>query len=223
MQVHPEFDTATKTWFVRGRKLEASTIRVLLEKLSKSSRKEIIVKDYYTDGQRCPIVDYGRASSILPRPMMTHAKSVHSLNFRRRSAKAGSKSISEERMAEIKSIDDKDIDTTEIPEVGEDFFKKAKLVFPTKSRIKTAGRSTGDMPPEMRAELDNQALDLWAQSYSAQEIAAKLDLKVNYIGATLIPRARRLGDPRAGIRNPLKLVPKPKYNSFSSSSGSVND
>jgi len=39
------------------------------------------------------------------------------------------------RVAEIEAIADKDIDTTDIPEAGEDFFKRAKLILP-KSNIR---------------------------------------------------------------------------------------
>jgi len=35
--------------------------------------------------------------------------------------------ISEKRVAEIAAVADDNIDTSEIPEVGEEFFKKAKL------------------------------------------------------------------------------------------------
>jgi hypothetical protein len=38
--------------------------------------------------------------------------------------------ISKKRSAEIEAIADKDIDTTDVPEAGEAFFKKAKLVLP---------------------------------------------------------------------------------------------
>ena len=38
--------------------------------------------------------------------------------------------ISKERLAEIEAIPDEDIDTSEIPEAGEAFFKNAKLVMP---------------------------------------------------------------------------------------------
>ena len=38
--------------------------------------------------------------------------------------------ISKERAAEIEAIADEDIDTSDIPEAGEEFFKKAKLVMP---------------------------------------------------------------------------------------------
>ena len=39
--------------------------------------------------------------------------------------------ISKQRAAEIEAIAEKDIDTSDIPEVGEEFFKKAKLRLPT--------------------------------------------------------------------------------------------
>ncbi len=38
--------------------------------------------------------------------------------------------ISKERLAEIAAIADRDIDTSDIPEAGEDFFRKARLVLP---------------------------------------------------------------------------------------------
>jgi superfamily II DNA or RNA helicase len=40
--------------------------------------------------------------------------------------------ISKERAAEIEAIAEKDIDTSEIPEAGEEFFRKAKLVLPAR-------------------------------------------------------------------------------------------
>jgi hypothetical protein len=39
--------------------------------------------------------------------------------------------ISEKRLAEIAAIADEDIDTSDIPEAGEEFFKKAKLIAPS--------------------------------------------------------------------------------------------
>ncbi len=50
--------------------------------------------------------------------------------------------ISEKRAAEIEAIAEKDIDTSEIPEAGEEFFSRAKLVLPeqsTSSRHAVAG------------------------------------------------------------------------------------
>src|SRR5205823_9024239 len=38
--------------------------------------------------------------------------------------------ISKKRLAEIAAIADEDIDTSDIPEAGEEFFKKAKLTMP---------------------------------------------------------------------------------------------
>jgi hypothetical protein len=38
--------------------------------------------------------------------------------------------ISKERLAEIAAIPDRDVDTSDIPEAGEDFFRKARLVLP---------------------------------------------------------------------------------------------
>ena len=41
--------------------------------------------------------------------------------------------ISKRRLAEIAAIADEDIDTSDIPEAGEEFFKKAKLIVPSDS------------------------------------------------------------------------------------------
>ena len=38
--------------------------------------------------------------------------------------------ISKKRLAQIEAIKDEDIDLSETPELGEDFFKRAKLVMP---------------------------------------------------------------------------------------------
>src|SRR5260370_17269125 len=55
--------------------------------------------------------------------------------------------ISKKRLAEIAAIADEDMDTSDIPEADEEFFKKAKLVVPAGSAVSTvraeqAGRST---------------------------------------------------------------------------------
>ncbi len=55
--------------------------------------------------------------------------------------------ISKKRLAEIAAIADEDIDTSDIPEADEEFFKKAKLVVPGGSAVSTvraekAGRSS---------------------------------------------------------------------------------
>lgn len=41
--------------------------------------------------------------------------------------RAARRNALKKRVAEIKAIADKDINTTDIPEAGEDFFKKAKV------------------------------------------------------------------------------------------------
>ena len=56
--------------------------------------------------------------------------------------------ISKKRAAEIEAIAENDIDTSDIPEAGEEFFKKAKLVLPgdstsSHSGARAAGSSTG--------------------------------------------------------------------------------
>jgi hypothetical protein len=56
--------------------------------------------------------------------------------------------ISRERLAEIEAIPDEDIDTSDIPEAGGDFFKKAKLVMPGRrpasgTGAEPVGRSAG--------------------------------------------------------------------------------
>src|ERR1700737_2333781 len=48
--------------------------------------------------------------------------------------------ISKKRLAEIAAIADEDIDTSDIPEAGEEFFKKAKLTVPGRSAL--SGAST---------------------------------------------------------------------------------
>ena len=43
-------------------------------------------------------------------------------------------SISKKRLKEIDAIPDSEIDTSDIPELGEDFWKKAKIEFPVKKK-----------------------------------------------------------------------------------------
>ena len=45
--------------------------------------------------------------------------------------------ISKKRLAKIEAIKDEDIDTSDIPELDEDFFKKARLVLPAGVSKKT--------------------------------------------------------------------------------------
>ena len=51
--------------------------------------------------------------------------------------------ISKKRLAEIAAIADEDIDTSDIPEAGEEFFKKAKLRMPGDSARAGAGEEIG--------------------------------------------------------------------------------
>ena len=52
--------------------------------------------------------------------------------------------ISKKRAAEIDAIADEDIDTTDVPEAGEEFFRKAKLVLPFGSASSTGiGQAIG--------------------------------------------------------------------------------
>ena len=57
--------------------------------------------------------------------------------------------ISKERLAEIEAIADEDIDTSEIPEAGEDFFKKARLVAPD-GRLASGAHARVDGAPTGR-------------------------------------------------------------------------
>ena len=41
--VHPEFDTGTRTWFVRGQEFEAPTLALLQEQLG----PQVVIRDYY--------------------------------------------------------------------------------------------------------------------------------------------------------------------------------
>src|SRR5271169_5984956 len=50
-----------------------------------------------------------------------------------------SMTISKQRLAEISAIAEEDIDTSDIPEAGEEFFKKAKLIMPSGSAFSGAG------------------------------------------------------------------------------------
>ena len=43
--------------------------------------------------------------------------------------------ISKERLTEIKAIRDEDIDTSDIPELDDDFFKTGRVVMPAKAKI----------------------------------------------------------------------------------------
>ncbi len=49
-------------------------------------------------------------------------------------------------------------------------------------------------------ELENKILDLWLRGFSAVSIAADVGRKQSYVNSTVIPKARRLGDPRAVFR-----------------------
>jgi uncharacterized protein (DUF4415 family) len=53
--------------------------------------------------------------------------------------------ISKKRLAEIEAMPDQDIDTSDIPEVDEDFFATAKLIMPT---------TTKKVPVSMRVDDD---------------------------------------------------------------------
>ena len=53
--------------------------------------------------------------------------------------------ISKKRLAEIEAIPDQEIDTSDIPEVDEDFFANAKLIMPT---------TTKKVPVSMRVDDD---------------------------------------------------------------------
>jgi len=188
MQVHPEFDPTTRTWFVSGRKPEAPTIDALLGMIAKScriARELVAAKDYYANGERCPSVDYGPAS---PRDICR--PSVIGQKFYK-------KAPTIIPVIATPSVIGSEPRKENIPELENE--SKVRSV---PKRVLTAGRSTSNMSKKMRADLDNQALDMWAAGLPAHEIAAKLDLKINYIAAALMPRARRKGDPRAVVRNP---------------------
>lgn len=53
--------------------------------------------------------------------------------------------ISKKRLAEIEAMPDQDIDTSDLPEVDEDFFATAKLIMPT---------TTKKVPVSMRVDDD---------------------------------------------------------------------
>ena len=51
--------------------------------------------------------------------------------------------ISKKRTSEIAAIADEDIDTSEIPEVTEDFFKGARLVLPADDPVEKPSEAMG--------------------------------------------------------------------------------
>jgi hypothetical protein len=96
---------------------------------------------------------------------------------------------------------------------------------PPAPRRKPAGETSGQQAPEtppspkahqqpskgvrgtIFSETDNQILDLWIQGEKAAVIAEKLGVKKAYVSSYIVPKGRRVGDPRAVVRNVNNLGP----------------
>lgn len=63
------------------------------------------------------------------------------------------------------------------------------------------GRGAEDLNEQEQKQVKESVLNLWAEGKTIRQISTTLDLKYNYIGSNILPKARRDNDPRAPIRN----------------------
>lgn len=189
MQIHPAYDLETKTWFLEQFKAEAPTIAELIQKLPPHIRKDVQVKDYYIrHSAPTPKFKLATAEEFIRRPnrpiSRTLSPVVPDLIPRQKPAKsAASESIPAEPLPQKRRI--------------RKYRQKAVVI------RDWIPRSAKDFTEEEKKKIENQILDMWADGKTGPDIAQKLQLSVTWVGAQVIPRYRKLGDPRAVVRNPL--------------------
>jgi len=201
MQVHPEYDMQTGTWFIQGFHQEGKTISQLLSHIPPHIRKNLQVKDYYV-GKSAPTPRWGLTSATeflqrADRPYMHTPKTiVTSLIPKDRRADHPSRRLKAAVRADSSAVN------VEPPCEIAEHKKTPRRLFVRKPRVDWEARSTRDLSPTELKKLENDVLDLWAAGLTGPEIAFKFKIRVSQVGAQIIPRARRRGDPRAVIRNP---------------------
>jgi hypothetical protein len=78
------------------------------------------------------------------------------------------------------------------------------------------GRYPGAPCPKTRSkplrklfsDQENRALDMWLEGHSAQTIAERIGRTGAWVGAWVVPKARKAGDPRALVRFPKLIGPR---------------
>jgi hypothetical protein len=193
MQVHPEYDIETRTWFVPGYKQEAPTIRELLEKLSKSTRKPVTAKCYFSIGSRMPSINLGikTIEDFMRKPD-------------RSSMRAG---ITLPRFVKLQKIQEP-TDNSE-NNAGESHINSVipcskgghHCSFPACAQ--DCPERPGNVSPERRARVSarvNTILDMWFIGKSPKEIVEVVGGRQMLIARRTVYQARRAGDPRAIIR-----------------------
>ncbi len=192
--VHPAFDVERRLWFVDEYETEAKSISDLLVGLRAETKRKVIAKDHYVNC-RCPDIKYAMKTAeeflMRPEPVLAHRlpKFVNS----KFATTATTNSVSESR----KSVERRPhMRQPGIPGVSAQY--KQNL-----SRTDIARpRGAGDFATMAeRKSMENRVLDMWAAGKSAPEIAIELGLKVAYVGANIIPAARKRGDSRAIVRS----------------------
>lgn len=160
MQVHPEFDIETKTWFVE--EFEAPSIRALVNTLRQHYNTTISVKDYFPANKASPRIAYETSDKMRPtRPTMV------------------------------------------VGVVRQDNGKPRTVTYKTKNKVGGLkdGRGAAELSEDERKQVYESVLNLWAEGNTIRQIAAILNLKYNYVGSNILPKARQIGDSRAAVRN----------------------
>lgn len=183
VEIHPTFDCETKTWFAKG--FEAKSISELLDKLQTRTGKKHKAIDHYVDC-RCPEVKYPAMTmaEILKRP---GSPAMHKVG----------------RKPNPKPVYTGDAVLPDLPQARA-VPRTRPVSVPRTERyshtpipgMRTANSFTGDE----YAAIINQVLDLWATGMSGPAIAERLNLKADFVGAHIIPKARQRGDKRAARR-----------------------
>ena len=197
--VHPVFDCKTLTWFLDDYESVGKSISELLVGLRVEVGRPVVAKDHYV-GCRCPDIKYASKTveEFLARPEpVVSSKLPKFIN----APIAMNNPVPDPPKTDVRRP------RTRQPGIpGASAQARANL-----SRTDGARpRGASDFPDAIeRKKIENRILDMWYAGKSGPEIAIELGLKVPYVGANVIPTARKRGDLRAIVRNPLVCgVPK---------------
>ncbi len=191
--VHPAFDCDTRTWFTDEYESVGKSISELLAGLRAETKRRVVAKDHYV-GCRCPEVKYPMKTieEFLARP-----ESVLSYKLPKFANPSTAPTIPS---SDVPKIGVPRPRTRQTGIRGASALARANL-----SRTDGARpRGASDFPDTIeRKKIENQILDMWCAGKSGPEIAIELHLKVQYVGSNVIANARKRGDKRALVRNPL--------------------
>ncbi len=187
--VHPAFDVERRLWFVDEYETEAKSISDLLVGLRAETKRKVIAKDHYVNC-RCPDIKYvmKTAEEFLMRPESVLSYKLPKFINSGTPPKTCLGTVQNQRRT---PQDETIAFGCHTIQIKQNFSRADGL----------RGRGASDLTAAERPAIENKILDMWFAGKSGPEIAIELELKVQYVGSNVIPKARKRGDSRAIVRS----------------------